>query len=197
MNGPTLRLWSQVLSNVPDSRLLLLVDSERQRRPSGHRSRSRDRSGPDRVPGQRRRGEYLRLYDRIDICLDPLPYGGVTTTCDALWMGVPVISRVGDTAAGRAGLSILSNVQMPELPPGMTSVLLRSRRDWRRIMAGEANCAERCAIGCGLAADGRPAVRERHGGGISADVAAMAGVFSPFDAWPPRLHFAPSARKRL
>jgi predicted O-linked N-acetylglucosamine transferase (SPINDLY family) len=62
----------------------------------------------------RRRGEYLRLYDAIDICLDPQPYNGITTTCDALWMGVPVVSGAGKTAAGRAGLSILSNLQMPQ-----------------------------------------------------------------------------------
>ena len=63
----------------------------------------------------RRRGEYLRIYDRIDICLDPLIYNGITTTCDALWMGVPVITRIGPTAPGRAGLSILSNLNLPEL----------------------------------------------------------------------------------
>src|SRR5205085_1147796 len=59
--------------------------------------------------------DYYRLYDRIDIGLDPFPFAGGTTTCDALWMGVPVISLAGRTAVARAGLSILSNVGMPEL----------------------------------------------------------------------------------
>jgi predicted O-linked N-acetylglucosamine transferase (SPINDLY family) len=61
-----------------------------------------------------RRGEYLRMYDRIDVCLDPLVYNGITTSCDALWMGVPVISRVGETAPGRAGMSILMNLGLGE-----------------------------------------------------------------------------------
>jgi protein O-GlcNAc transferase len=60
------------------------------------------------------RRDYLRLYDRIDICLDPLPYNGITTTCDALWMDVPVISLPGKTAAGRASASILHNVGLGE-----------------------------------------------------------------------------------
>ena len=61
------------------------------------------------------RVDYLRLYDSIDIGLDPLPYNGITTTCDALWMGVPVVTLVGKTAAGRAGVSILSTVGLPEM----------------------------------------------------------------------------------
>jgi protein O-GlcNAc transferase len=116
LNGPTLRLWCRVLSNVRDSRLLLLVESERQRKYIGE-TFAQAGIDPQRIEftGHRRRGEYLRIYDGIDICLDPLPYNGVTTTCDALWMGVPVISRAGVTAAGRAGLGILSTVQMSEL----------------------------------------------------------------------------------
>ena len=64
------------------------------------------------------REEYLRLYDQIDIALDPLPYNGITTTCDALWMGVPVVSLAGNTAAGRAGLGLLSTAGLPELATG-------------------------------------------------------------------------------
>jgi predicted O-linked N-acetylglucosamine transferase (SPINDLY family) len=47
--------------------------------------------------------------------LDPFPYGGGTTTCDALWMGVPVVSLAGPLAVGRGGLSILSNVGLADL----------------------------------------------------------------------------------
>ncbi len=65
----------------------------------------------DRMPIEK----YFQLYNQIDIALDAFPYGGGTTTCDALWMGVPVISLAGKTAVGRGGLSILSNLGLPEL----------------------------------------------------------------------------------
>jgi len=59
--------------------------------------------------------QYFRQYHQIDIGLDPFPYCGGTTTCDALWMGVPVVTLSGATAVGRAGVSILSNVGLGEL----------------------------------------------------------------------------------
>jgi len=59
--------------------------------------------------------EYLELYHRLDIALDTFPYNGGVTTCDALWMGAPVVSLAGETPVSRAGLSLLSNLGMPEL----------------------------------------------------------------------------------
>ena len=59
--------------------------------------------------------DYYAQYGNIDIALDPFPYGGGTTTCDALWMGVPVVTLTGKTAVSRAGLSLLSNVGLQEL----------------------------------------------------------------------------------
>ncbi len=59
--------------------------------------------------------DYLRQHARIDIALDPFPYGGGTTTCDALWMGVPVVTLIGNTAVGRGGAGILSNIGLPDL----------------------------------------------------------------------------------
>ena len=63
----------------------------------------------------RPRADYLRTYQQIDIGLDTLPYNGHTTSLDSLWMGVPVISRVGRTCVGRGGLSQLVQVGLAGL----------------------------------------------------------------------------------
>ena len=118
--------------------------------------------------------EYLHLYQQIDIALDTFPYGGGTTTCDALWMGVPVVSLVGQTAVGRGGLSILSNVGLPEL-------VARSEEEYVRIAVELANDLPRLSQPAfhaspadgAIAADGCPALRPQHRGGLSPDVAAV------------------------
>ena len=116
INPKTLRIWAQVMRNVSDSRILLLAASEHHR---GQIRRLFDEAGvkAQRVDfvGTGSREEYLRQYDRIDIALDPLPYNGITTTCDALWMGVPVVTLTGKTAPSRAGASALNAAGLPEL----------------------------------------------------------------------------------
>jgi predicted O-linked N-acetylglucosamine transferase (SPINDLY family) len=116
LSEPTLRLWATLLRNVTDATLLMLVRSTEQRKRivKLFETESIDPKRLEFVDSQGRM-QYLRTYDRIDIVLDPLPYNGITTTCDALWMGVPVVSITGKTAAGRAGSSILHAVGLPEL----------------------------------------------------------------------------------
>ena len=65
--------------------------------------------------GQRPWRDYISTWQTVDIGLDPFPFGGGITTCDALWMGVPVVTLSGRTAVGRGGRSILSNIGLPEL----------------------------------------------------------------------------------
>jgi predicted O-linked N-acetylglucosamine transferase (SPINDLY family) len=115
INPPTLRLWAQIMRQIDDSRLLLLCISENQRK-QARQLFSEAGVPPDRLDfvTSSLRPEYLRRYDRIDIGLDPLPYNGITTTCDALWMGVPVVTLTGSTAAGRAGASVLIAAGFPE-----------------------------------------------------------------------------------
>jgi predicted O-linked N-acetylglucosamine transferase (SPINDLY family) len=113
---PTLAAWSRLLQALPRSRLLLHTHA------GSHRDRVREYLlgqgiAPERLtlvellPAVK----YLRIYRQIDVALDPFPYGGGTTTCDALWMGVPVVSLAGPMAVGRGGLSILSNLGLAEL----------------------------------------------------------------------------------
>jgi predicted O-linked N-acetylglucosamine transferase (SPINDLY family) len=59
--------------------------------------------------------DHLASYGRIDLALDTFPYNGATTTCDALWMGVPVVTLAGNTHAGRIGVSLLTAIGLPEL----------------------------------------------------------------------------------
>jgi protein O-GlcNAc transferase len=61
------------------------------------------------------RSDYLMLYHRLDLSLDPLPYNGHTTTLDSFWMGVPTLTLVGRTVVGRAGLSQLCNLGLEDL----------------------------------------------------------------------------------
>jgi predicted O-linked N-acetylglucosamine transferase (SPINDLY family) len=111
-----LALWARVLCAVKGSRLLLLC-------PEGSsRDRVRAFFGARGIATERMdlvshlpRGEYLKLYQQIDIGLDPFPCNGMTTTCDALWMGVPVVTLAGERPVSRAGLSILSTIGRGEL----------------------------------------------------------------------------------
>jgi len=87
-----------------------------------HRQRTKDFFAslgvlPDRVEfvGFEPMERYLAQYHRIDVALDSFPYAGGTTTFDALWMGTPVVTLNGQTAVGRGGVSILSNLGLPEL----------------------------------------------------------------------------------
>ncbi|MGD0137524.1 MAG: tetratricopeptide repeat protein [Tepidisphaeraceae bacterium] len=117
VSPPALDLWAQILQGVPRSRLILHSN------PGAHLDALRERFAgkgvsPDRLEFYLERGnwpKYLQTYGRIDIALDPFPWGGGITTCDALWMGVPVVSLAGRTAVGRGGASILANVGVPEL----------------------------------------------------------------------------------
>jgi predicted O-linked N-acetylglucosamine transferase (SPINDLY family) len=113
---PVLATWSRLLQAVPGSRLLLHAHA------GSHRDRIRTLLAEQGISAQRLEFvdslptlEYFDVYRRIDMALDPFPYGGGTTTCDALWMGVPVVSLAGQTAVGRGGVSILSNIGLPEL----------------------------------------------------------------------------------
>jgi predicted O-linked N-acetylglucosamine transferase (SPINDLY family) len=115
LNDAVLALWARVLVAVPGSRLLI------QARAANHRQRLLGILRQGGVDSERvgfldlrPRREYLGLYRRIDIMLDSFPYNGHTTSLDALWMGVPVVTKAGRSVVSRAGLSQLTNLGFPE-----------------------------------------------------------------------------------
>jgi predicted O-linked N-acetylglucosamine transferase (SPINDLY family) len=112
----TLELWARLLRRVPEARLLVYARTEahRARVRRALRSASVDESRAGFV-GRQPLADYLETYRQIDVALDPHPYCGGTTTCDALWMGVPVVSLAGRTAVSRAGATLLSNVGLAHL----------------------------------------------------------------------------------
>ena len=116
VNPAVLTLWAQVMKIVERSRILILAP-EGDHRQDALAVLARDGIEPERVDfiGMQPRQQYLKLYNGIDVGLDTLPYNGHTTSLDSFWMGVPVLTLVGQTVVGRAGLSQLSNLGLPEL----------------------------------------------------------------------------------
>lgn len=113
---PVLQAWAEVLHRVPDSRLLLQTAALAD---PGMRGRLRGIFEAQGIEARRLAflpagDDFLTTYQQIDIALDPWPYGGGATTCDALWMGVPVVSLAGDRPAGRLTASILHQIGMAE-----------------------------------------------------------------------------------
>jgi predicted O-linked N-acetylglucosamine transferase (SPINDLY family) len=127
LTGATLALWGAVLRALPDSRLLLMAPAGRHRRSLLARLDAQQ-IVPRRVDFVefRPRADYLRTYHEIDFALDTFPYNGHTTSLDALWMGVPTVTRVGRTSVGRGGLSQLHHLQLLELAADTDSRFLEA-----------------------------------------------------------------------
>jgi predicted O-linked N-acetylglucosamine transferase (SPINDLY family) len=112
-------LWSTLLQECPESRLLLksrqLADeSVRQRLVKAFQLNGIDEGRVDLRPRVAEREHHLALYNEVDVALDTFPYNGTTTTCEALWMGVPVVTLVGTLHAGRVGASLLRQLDLTD-----------------------------------------------------------------------------------
>lgn len=114
INGTVIDLWSKILLSVPNGRLLLQAkqfSSEARRKQISAEFFARGvRLEQLLLEPPASRSEYFKTYNRIDICLDPFPYPGGTTTAEALWMGVPVLTLNGSTFLSKQGVGILSAV---------------------------------------------------------------------------------------
>jgi predicted O-linked N-acetylglucosamine transferase (SPINDLY family) len=116
LSPTTLRLWARIMQRVPTARLVIKWAGLGVADPFWISGRFRAH-GIDlaRVRFLGSTPSVYAPYRDIDICLDPFPANGGTTTSDALWMGVPVVTLAGDTTFSRAGLGLLTNLGLPEL----------------------------------------------------------------------------------
>ena len=166
---PMLELWASILLDAPDSRLLMqsagLEDAELSANVRDLFSQRGVASGRLTLRGWTDMKGFLRLGEDADIALDPFPFNGGVTTCHALWMGLPVITQVGESAASRIGASILSRIGLQELvtnnPKAYHAAAVALALDNGRLAALRASMRQRMEAGGIL--DGR-------------DVAAQAGV---------------------
>ncbi len=141
-------LWARILAQIPGSRIVFTTVPEQGR------ARIRDAlaqtgiaesriSMHDRLPTK----DFWALYAGIDILLDTFPMNGGTTTCEALWLGVPVVSRSGDIFQSRAGLSILGSLGLNGLVAGSDEdyvhIAVELARDGARLAALRAGLRER------------------------------------------------------
>jgi protein O-GlcNAc transferase len=139
VNQQVVQLWARVLNTVDRSRFMLLC-------PEGSAGQAiremLEREGilSDRIElvSNRPRRRYFELYQRIDVGLDTFPYNGHTTSLDSYWMGVPVVTLVGKTVVGRAGLSQLTNL-------GLTELIAHTPQEYVQIAAGLATDLPRLA----------------------------------------------------
>lgn len=164
MNRRILALWARILASVPQSRLVIknFVVPHAGVARKVHRLFGRFGVAPERVelhgldPSQH---VHLQRYQGIDIGLDPFPYNGTTTTCDTLWMGVPVVTLCGASHVSRVGASQLRAVGLDELVAG-------DEDEYVAIAAGLANDPKRLR---GL----QRGLRERVAGSPLTDAAAL------------------------
>jgi len=155
-------LWSAVLQRVPGSRLLLkarqLVDQGVRDRITGEFVAHGIAADRLDLRGQTKdRADHLALYGEVDIALDTIPRTGGTTTAEALWMGVPVVSLAGDRFIERLSATMLNSVGLDELIAGSREEYVETaaalagdddrRREWRRTLRG--------CVAASLLCDGR------------------------------------------
>ncbi len=116
LNRRVLEVWTEILKLTPNSRLLLGFRGGDDEKVQEHYLSQFEECGVSRerieISGGKAPSEYIKQYNDVDIVFDTFPGNGGTTTCEALWMGVPVISLIDKHQNGRVGLSILSRLDM-------------------------------------------------------------------------------------
>jgi predicted O-linked N-acetylglucosamine transferase (SPINDLY family) len=138
VNDPVIGLWVRAMRAVERSQMVLLAPHE-SALPQILEAFEREGVDRKRVSFVEFQPHmlYMRHYQEIDIVLDTVPCNGHTTSLDALWMGVPVVTLTGPTVVGRGGLSILQNLKLPELiaanPDAFVEIAVGLARDLNRL----------------------------------------------------------------
>lgn len=120
ISAESVHLWSAILRNTPGSRIVLknmifCEEATREHFMNLFRNEGVDPKRVDLLLHTATTYSHLEAYNTIDISLDTFPYNGTTTTCESLWMGVPVITLFGDRHASRVSGSILGRIGLDEL----------------------------------------------------------------------------------
>ena len=135
----TIGLWAHILTELPGCRMIVLTGAGTAADERVRAAFRRHGIESERVTlvGKRPRQDYMRLYHDVAICLDTYPYCGNTTTADALWMGVPVVTRAGKTWLTRQGVGILTRAGLGDLvtesPAAYVQTAVRLARDLPRL----------------------------------------------------------------
>lgn len=118
LNDTVIGTWAEILNKSAGSQLMLknrqLAEKSMQHETLRRFASLGIASEQLILEGPSSRIEYLAAYNRVDICLDPFPYTGGTTTAEALWMGVPVLTLEGRTLLERQGVALLANIGLQE-----------------------------------------------------------------------------------
>lgn len=119
LNPALFETWAEILLRVPGSHLRLKArtltdDGVRKELKSYFTERGIEEDRLDFFGHTKKIADHLGSYHSVDIALDSFPYHGTTTTCEAMWMGCPVVTRAGKTHVSRVGVSLLSAVGLQE-----------------------------------------------------------------------------------
>ena len=160
INRGVVEAWARILKRVPGSGLLLKAlefqdGPMREEMLERFEAQGVERGRVEIVAQTASFAEHLGLYAGVDVGLDPFPYKGTTTTFEALWMGVPVVTLTGAQHAGRVGTSVLRNAGLEELIAGSVDEYVERAAE----LAGDA--ARRAGL--------RASLRERVRGAVLCD----------------------------
>jgi len=148
-----MRLWARVMAAIPGSRVLLKVYGVDHPLVQDHLRATFAAEGGDArrmvFLGGSSRWDHLAAYGRVDLVLDPFPHGGGVTALDGLWMGVPMVTLLGERIPSRMGASILTTLGLREFiastPEEYVALAIHYVRDLSRLAVLRAELRQRLA----------------------------------------------------